>query len=223
MYYILYRLDNLKVVYKDTKPLKPQDMNVFGIAEYNGEIPKNNWLTVDNVREEIETWKEKEIQYKTVKVLEPQEKYIVVYKEQPLLDEQSNPIIDEDGNPIVDEEGNPIKQQVPKRIKQVVNVEVEKEIEEEVEVEKSKTHIVCDLVAHFYPKRELTEEQKAKQKEKQYNALVTKYIRQKYDANDVEALYANYLAEPNNEKYITEFNQFQSYRIECKTRAKEEV
>ena len=82
MYYILYRLDNLKVVHYDTEPLKPQ-LDIYGKAEYYGNIPKNDWLTVDNIRKEID--------------------------------------------------------------------------------ESSKTHIVCDLVAHFYPKRELTEEQKARQ------------------------------------------------------------
>ena len=61
MYYILYDLKTLKVVHKDTKPLKPQNMSVFGIAEYKGEIPKNNWLTVDNIHEKIETYKGTEI------------------------------------------------------------------------------------------------------------------------------------------------------------------
>ena len=72
------------------------------LAEYNGEIPKGDYLKVDNIHEEIETWIEKE----------------------------------------TNEQG------------------------QEVEVEYSKKHIVCDLVAHFYPKRELTEEQKL-EKEKQ--------------------------------------------------------
>lgn len=167
MYYILYDLKTLKVVHKDTKPLKPQNMNFYGIAEYNGELPKGDWLTVDNVRKEIETWKEKQVV----------ENY------------------DENGNVVV----------------------------EEIEVEKSKTHIVCDLVAHFYPKIELTEEQKAARKEAQYEALTSKLIRKKYSQDAVEALYANYLAEPDNEKYIAEFNEFQAYRVECKAQAKTQV
>lgn len=118
MYYILYDLKTLKVVHKDIKPLKPQNMNFYGIAEYNGELPKGDFLTVANVHKEIETWKEKEIVAK----------------------------LDKDGQPIFNEQGEPIL--------------------EEVEVEKSKTHIVCDLVAHFYPKVELTEEQKL-EREKQ--------------------------------------------------------
>ena len=145
MYYILYRLDNLKEVHTDTKPLKPQNMRVYGIAEYYGEIPQNDWLTVANIREEIETWKEKETQYKTITELEPQEQWGVVYEEVT----------------VEDEEGNPIQTTMPKRVKQIVDVEVEKVVEEEVEVEKSKTHIVCDLVAHFYPKVEPTAKQKA--------------------------------------------------------------
>ncbi len=163
MYYILYNRQTLKVEMIYDKPLTAKVCDNFyeinGIAEYHGEIPKNNWLTVDNIREEIETWKEKE----------------------------------------PNEQGK------------------------EVEVIYSKKHIVCDLVAHFYPKRELTEEQKAKLKEKKYKDLCKKYIREKYSQDDVEALYANYMAEPTNEKYIAEFNEFQAYRVECKARAKGEV
>ncbi len=95
MYYIVYRLDNLKVAHYD-KIKKPQ-LDIYGIAEYNGEIPKNDWLTVDNLRKEIETWTEKELN----------------------------------------------------------------ELGKEVEVEYSKEHIVCDLVPHFYPKKEPSEKQKA--------------------------------------------------------------
>lgn len=156
MYYVSYRLDTLKVVHKDTKPLKPQ-LDIYGVAEYKGDLPKGDWLSVDNIREEIETWKEKE----------------------------------------VNEQG------------------------QEVEVQRSKTHILCDLVAHFYPKRELTEEQKAKLKEKQYNALTTRLIRKKYDANAVEALLANYAED--KEKYQEEFNTFAAYRAECKALAREQV
>ena len=60
-------------------------------------------------------------------------------------------------------------------------------------------------------------------KEKKYKDLCKKYIREKYSQDDVEALYANYMAEPTNEKYIAEFNEFQVYRVECKARAKGEV
>jgi len=64
---------------------------------------------------------------------------------------------------------------------------------------------------------------KSQQITSSYKDKVVEMIREKYDANDVEALYANYLAEPNNEKYIAEFNEFQAYRIECKAKAKSEI
>ena len=169
MYYILYNRKTLKVEHIYNKPLTAKVCDEFyeinGIAEYNGEIPKNNWLTVDNIREELETWKENEI--------------IESY--------------DDNGNLVT----------------------------KEVEVEKSKSHIVCDLIAHFYPKRELTEEQKAKQTEAKYNALVTKLVRQKYDANAVEALLANYAED--KEKYQEEFDTFAAYRKECKALARAEI
>ena len=156
MYYILYRLDNLKVVHKDTKPLKPQ-LDIYGIAEYNGEIPKNDWLTVDNIREEIETWTEKE------------------------LNEQGQ------------------------------------------EVEYSKTHIVCDLVAHFYPKREWTEEQKAKQKQAKYENLCQKYIREQYSATDENKVVREYLADMYNFDKKSQFDEYNAYVESCKARAKGDI
>ena len=158
MKYILYDLKTLKVKRIYDKPLTAKVCDNFyeinGVAEYKGDLPKNDWLTVANLKEEVETWTEKERNAQG----------------------------------------------------------------QEVEVEYSKKHIVCDLVAHFHPKRELTEEQKAKLKEKQYYALTTKYIREKYDANAVEALLANYAED--KEKYQEEFNAFAAYRKECKARAK---
>ena len=101
MYYILYNLKTLRVEHIYNKPLTANVCDNFyeikGVAEYGGEIPQNNWLTVDNIHEEIETWTEKD----------------------------------------VNEQGK------------------------EVEVQCSKTHIVCDLVPHFYPKREPTQKQLA--------------------------------------------------------------
>lgn len=169
MKYILYNLKTLKVENIYNEPLTAKVCDNFyeinGIAEYKGEIPKGDYLSVANIHEEIETYKERELSYN----------------------------IDDNGNAI------------PK----------------EIEVEKTKTHIVCDLVANFYPKRELTVEQIAKQKEKQYYALTTKYIRQKYDANAVEALLSNYAED--REKYQEEFNAFAMYRKECKAKAHKEV
>lgn len=78
------------------------------------------------------------------------------------------------------------------------------------------TYITCDLIVNDRQKTPLTE----KQKERQYNSYATKLIRQKYDADAVEALFANIIAKPNNEEYKKEFADFTAYRIECKTKAK---
>ena len=157
MKYVLYNLKTLKVEHIYTKPLTAKVCDNFyeinGIAEYHGEIPKNNWLSVDNIHEEIETWKEKEI----------------------------------------NEQGK------------------------EVEVEKPKIHIICDLVAHFYPKRELTEEQKAKQKQAKYESLVEKYIREKYSLSNELAI----LRQANTK--VEEFNEYNNYAEACKKRAKENL
>lgn len=63
MYYILYNLQSLKVEYIYDNILPEKVKNGFykfnGIAEYYNDIPKGDWLTVDNIREEIETWKGK--------------------------------------------------------------------------------------------------------------------------------------------------------------------
>ena len=159
MYYILYDLKTLKVKRVYTKPLTAKVCDNFyeinSIAEYKGELPKNDWLTVDNVHEEIETWKEKQTQVKTITELEPREVQKVVFEEKETFDEN----------------GVQVTFKVPKVIEETIEVEVEKEVEEEIEVEKSKTHVVCDLVAHFYPKTELTEEQKLEREKKRLRQL----------------------------------------------------
>ena len=199
--YILYNKKSLKVEYIYTKPLTVKVCDNFyeinGIAEYKGELPKGDYLVVSNVHEEVETWKEKQTQYKTITELEPQEQWKVVYEEK------------ED----IDEDGNPIIYKVPKRVKQIVNVEVEKEVEEEVEVEKSKTHIVCDLVAHFYPKVELNEQNK----EKQYERLCEKYIREKYSLNDELKM------SRIKDKNPSLFEEYDTYVEDCLLRASKEV
>ena len=105
MYYILYDLKTLKVKQIYTKPLTAKVCDNFyqinGIAEHNGELPKNDWLSVANVHEEVE---------------------------------------------------------------------------------KSKTHIVCDLVAHFYPKIEPSEKELAAKRVKELKKLLddTDYQAVKY-------------------------------------------
>lgn len=171
MYYILYNLKTLKVAHIYTKPLTAKVCDnfyeVYGIAEYKGEIPKNDWLSVDNVREEIETWKEKQV-----------------------IDNY-----DDNGNVIA----------------------------EEVEVEKSKTHIICDLIPHFYPKVELTEEQKAKQKQLKYERLCQQYIRERYSATDENKVVREYLADMYNFDKKTQFDEYNTCVENCKSRARVEV
>ena len=213
MYYILYDLKTLKVKHIYTKPLTAKVCDNFykinGIAEYHGinGLPKGDYLTVSNIHEEVETWKEKETQYKTITELEPQTRKKVVFEEKETLNE----------------DGMQVTFKVPKVIKETIEVEVEKEVEEEIEVEKSKTHIVCDLVAHFYPKIELTEEQKAKQKEKTYEALCEKYIREKYTLSDELKLARQSKAYPDNAEYRLQFLEYNAYVESCLLRAKEEV
>lgn len=60
MYYILYNLETKKVEHYDTNPLKEQNWNVYGKAQFDGELPKADWLTVDNIRLKTESWTEKE-------------------------------------------------------------------------------------------------------------------------------------------------------------------
>lgn len=56
-----------------------------------------------------------------------------------------------------------------------------------------------------------------------YDVVVSSLIREKYSQNAVEAILANYLADPENEAYKAEFEAFSAYRAECKRKAKEEI
>ena len=56
--------------------------------------------------------------------------------------------------------------------------------------------------------------------DKPYNEIVNLLIREKYPADKVEAILSNYLNNPADELYRLEFNIFQAYREECKTKAK---
>ena len=90
----------------------------------------------------------------------------------------------------------------------------------QIKIDNSRNYIACSLITN---KREYTPEQLEAVKEKKYKCLVAKYIRQKYSANDVEALLANICDEPDNEDYINEMKAFQEYRKQCKERAKLEL
>jgi len=52
-----------------------------------------------------------------------------------------------------------------------------------------------------------------------YPELVSKFVRQNYSQNEVEAIINNYIAEP--QEHTTEFQELQEYRKKCKTHAKE--
>ena len=57
-------------------------------------------------------------------------------------------------------------------------------------------------------------------KDKIYECIITKIIRQRYPDNDMTAILSNYLSEPDNEKYTKEFNEVQSWRKVAKSVAK---
>lgn len=82
---------------------------------------------------------------------------------------------------------------------------------EEIEVEKTREYKVCDLAGH---KREIVDTRTRSQK-------INDAIREKYSQDAVEAIFANYLkylqgGEEKEEKWLTEYEEFQSYREACK-------
>jgi hypothetical protein len=56
--------------------------------------------------------------------------------------------------------------------------------------------------------------------EYEYKNLVSFIICMKYSSNDETAILMNYMFEPNNEKYIKEYNELQSWRLFAKNYAK---
>ena len=82
---------------------------------------------------------------------------------------------------------------------------------EEIEVEKTREYKACDLVGH---KREIVDRRTRSQK-------INDLIREKYSQDAVEAIFANYLkylqgGEKKEEKWLTEYEEFQNYREVCK-------
>lgn len=53
-----------------------------------------------------------------------------------------------------------------------------------------------------------------------FGSMVSCIIRGKYSEDDVEAILNNYLADPENERYVAEFNSLQSWRNEAKERTR---
>ena len=60
-------------------------------------------------------------------------------------------------------------------------------------------------------------------RDEKYARLVDAYVREKYSQSAVEAIINNYLSDPENEEYKAEFASLQTYREECKDKAKAEV
>ena len=56
--------------------------------------------------------------------------------------------------------------------------------------------------------------------EELYGRIVEDELRKNYSQRDVEAIINNYLAEPDNEEYIAEFNKLQECRKAAKATAK---
>ena len=89
----------------------------------------------------------------------------------------------------------------------------------------TEVYFTCDLIPNF---NEYTEEQLEAQKRVRYERLTTEYVRRKYSQDQMEAIvnnYLEYLTNPisENEKYLTEYTEMQSYRAECKVEAKTTV
>ena len=94
-------------------------------------------------------------------------------------------------------------------------------VEEKLDDGEINSYYTCNLIAKLRPTP--TPEQEARIKNKKYSELVSKYVRQKYSQNDVEAILSNYAEDPSDTEYLNEFNEFQSYRKECKAKAHKEV
>lgn len=53
-----------------------------------------------------------------------------------------------------------------------------------------------------------------------YGGVVDAIISTKYDSKDVIAILANYVGDPTNEKYKSEFDELQEWRLYAKTESK---
>ena len=54
-----------------------------------------------------------------------------------------------------------------------------------------------------------------------YPIYVRKYIAERYSVEDELAILNNYASDPT--KYASEYSAYQTFRVECKQRAKEEL
>lgn len=83
----------------------------------------------------------------------------------------------------------------------------------------TETYLTCTFRAVDMPKKELTEAEK----HERYKAEVKRLIRLKYSPDDVEAMLCNNSKASIKEEHKIEFEIFQSYRDECKAKARKEV
>jgi hypothetical protein len=210
--YILFNKDTKRVIDMNNKPFVSYTSNLE-LAEYNGEIPKHDYLTVTNERQETKTFVEKKIVLKTVIKKEPQVQAKLVYEEIEVKDENGQVVLDEDGNKVLTA--------IPKWVEETIEVDVEKEVEEEVEEIKTRTYLTCNLVANFYPPK--TEEELAKEKEKKYKDLCEKYIRAKYSVGDEFQILREHDANPEDCVVIKNFNEYNAYVKNCLLRAELET
>jgi hypothetical protein len=56
--YIRYNAQSKVIIHKDEKKPSVADTELYKVAEYNGEIPKNDWLTVGNIEPKTRIIKE---------------------------------------------------------------------------------------------------------------------------------------------------------------------
>ena len=196
--YIIFDNNSKKV--KDIFDEEPKFVNKLPttmVAEYNGEIPQADYLTVVNIQEKTDTWTEPKTIQKEVKKIVPK----VVKRAEPIFDENEE-VIDY------------------KIFEETIEEETTEIVEETIEEEKSRTYLTCDLVANFI---QLTEEQVAEKKKKAYENLCQQYIREKYSATDENKVVREYLADMYNYEKQAQFNDYNNYVESCKIRAKEEI
>lgn len=130
MYYILFDKLTKKVIHKDKKEILNRP-NGYEVAEYYGEIPKNDYLTVINEKQETKTWVEK--------------------KEFQKVNEDGSPILNDNGEVAI-EEVKETKTRTYLTCDLVANFYPPK-TEEELAKEKEKKYsdLVNDLIRKKYP------------------------------------------------------------------------
>lgn len=172
--YILFDKETKRVIGMNNEPFVSYSSNLE-LAEYKGEIPNNDYLTVDNLREETETWTEKTPVYDTVTKKVTEKKRLLIIEPVELKDASGEVCLDENGSVIMTE--------IYKWVEEPIEIEVDSyEVVDEIEEEKSRTYLTCDLVANFNPAP--TQEQLAKQQAK----IAIKNLKMQLEATDYQAI-----------------------------------